>query len=195
VNRLQELLSGSHPDIRVIGEYLDGLDHPRRQREALSLSRGQQRRLFDAAEGFRAITLETIVPPEKDAMEEVPHQGLNTLPTLRRFAKVFVRPDDEGEGELWGYNRNSALLETAVGPGYYVAHDHHVEGEVLVNYLRVPPRRPAGWPEILPNSARLSRFVYHGTQDVLRGVTEHVSIGRAMKAGRWLPAWFVLCRA
>ncbi len=178
----------------AVQDYLDGLSPDRRQREALSLNRRQQRALFDAAQGFRPLTLEDLVPANVPAMEEVPHEGLNTLPAARRFAKVCVRPRDV-QGEVWGYNRNIPILETVVGPGYYVAHDHHVKGELLVNYLRVPPERPAHWPPILPNSARLSRFVYNGTQDVLRGVSEHVTIGRAMKAGRWLPAWFVLCRS
>ncbi len=81
-----------------------------------------------------------------------------------------------------------------MGPGYFVAYPYENEGEVLVDYLRVPPKRPAEWPEILPNSSRLSTFVYNGTQDVLRGVSKHVTIGRAFKGGKPLSAWFVLCR-
>ena len=69
-----------------------------------------------------------------------------------------------------------------------------VEGEVLVDYLRVPPKRPEHWPEILPNSARLSKVVYNGMQDVLRGVSRHVAIGRATKGGKPMSSWFVLCR-
>jgi hypothetical protein len=65
---------------------------------------------------------------------------------------------------------------------------------VLVDYLRVPPERPDHWPPILPNSARLSKVVYNGTQDVLRGVSKHVTIGRATKGGKPMSAWFVLCR-
>ena len=90
-------------------------------------------------------------------------------------------------------NRNSGLIETTVGPGYYVAYDRGAD-EVLVDYLRQPPRHPEGWPEILPNSARLSRFVYNGTQDVLRRVSKHVSIGRAMRNQKWMDAWFILIR-
>ena len=43
-------------------------------------------------------------------------------------------------------------------------------------------------------SARLSRFVYYRTQDVLRGVSRHVTVGRATKGGKPMSAWFVLCR-
>ena len=36
--------------------------------------------------------------------------------------------------------------------------------------------------------------VYGGTQDVLRGVSEHVAVGRAFKGGKPMDNWFVLCR-
>lgn len=197
MTRLTEMLSNDRADIVQIAAYLDGLDAVSRKREALSLRRPHQRRLFDAAKGFRAMTLEDMVPADVPAMREVPHHGRNTLvPPVEFFAKVCVRPDGpEAEaGEIWGYNRGDAWQETLVGPGYYVLHKHSVPGELLVNYLRVPPRKPPYWPEILDNSQRISRFVYNGTQDVLRGVSKHVCIGRAMKAGKYLPAWFVLCR-
>lgn len=65
---------------------------------------------------------------------------------------------------------------------------------MLVDYTRLPTLAPKGWPRILRNEQRLSRFVYNGTQDVLRGVSKHVSIGRAMRNGKDLDNWFVLCR-
>jgi hypothetical protein len=66
---------------------------------------------------------------------------------------------------------------------------------VVVDYTRPLPRRaPPGLPPIVPNHARLSRFVYNGTVDVLRGVSERVTIGRATRGGRPLDNWFVLCR-
>ena len=197
MNRLQELLSTPAVDIATVARYLDEADPDRRLGEARSLGRAQQRHLFDAAAGFRPIGLEDLVPSAVPDDTEVVHEGRNTIPVFTRFAKVFFRPPEhEAPGELWGYNRQeeTPFLETVVGPGYYVAYPHHVEGEVLVDYLRVPPRGLPHWPPVLPNSARLSRFVYHGTQDVLRGVSEHVSIGRAQKRGKWLPAWFVLVR-
>ena len=133
---------------------------------------------------------------DNDPLSEVVFEGRNTLPAFTRFAKVFCRPDEAraaAAGELWGYNRNSGLLETTVGPGFFVAYDQG-EAEVLVDYLRVPPDRPAHWPSILENDKRLSFFVYNGTQDVVRGVSEHVSIGRASRRGKTMNVWFVLCR-
>ena len=49
-------------------------------------------------------------------------------------------------------------------------------------------------PAILPNDARLSRFVFNQTKDLVRGVSKHVSIGRASRGTRQLDNWFVLCR-
>ena len=49
-------------------------------------------------------------------------------------------------------------------------------------------------PDIVPNEARLGRFVYAGMKDYMRRVSEHVSIGRAYKGGKPMNAWFVLCR-
>ena len=68
------------------------------------------------------------------------------------------------------------------------------EGEVWVDYRRVPERHPEGWPEIRSNERGLSRFIYGFMVDTLRGVSEHVSIGSAARNGRGLGSWFVLCR-
>ena len=177
----------------VIEAHLDALGPAERLTEVRSLRREEQSVLFDAARGHRPISLDDVVPRDREPMQEVVHHGKNSLPAFNHFAKVFVRPES-GALELWGYNRTGGFLETIVGPGYFVAYPHTVEGEVLVDYLRLPPRRPETWPNILPNSARLSIVVYNGTQDILRGVSAHVTIGRAMKGGRPMSAWFALCR-
>jgi hypothetical protein len=180
MSTLAELVAGDPIEMRSVTGYLDDLDPAKRAAEVLALGRREQAKLFESAQGHRPTTLEHIVG--------------NTLPFFSHFAKVFVRPDTGPGEELWGYNRSGPFVETVVGPGYFVARPHEAPGELLVDYLRVPPRRPSNWPEIIPNSARLSAFVYKGTQDVLRGVSEHVTIGRAFKKGRPLDAWFVLCR-
>ncbi len=191
---LKDLTSGSAIDLSAITAHLDGLDSAARIAEIHTLGRTSQSALFEAASGYRKMTLEDIVPASVPDNTEVVHHGQNTLPAFSHFAKVMFRPDSGPKGELWGYNRNSAFLETVVGPGYFVALQHVVPGEVLVDYLRLPPRGLPSWPPILPNTARLSRFVYNGTQDILRGVSNHVSIGRATKGGRPMDAWFILCR-
>jgi hypothetical protein len=194
MTRLREMLSSSAVAMEAIRDHLDGLDPQARLTEAMSLRGSHQKRLFDAAAGFRTVTLDHFVSPSREPMSEVVHRGRNTLPMFSHFAKVFARPDDGTPDQLWGYNRNPGFIETTVGPGYFVAHPHDVQGEVLIDYVMQPPRHPDGWPEIIPNSARISRFVYYQTQDVMRGVSSHVTIGRATKKGKNMSAWFVLCR-
>jgi hypothetical protein len=68
-------------------------------------------------------------------------------------------------------------------------------GEVVFDYARLPPAKPDTWPAIRSNDAMRGRFVYGGgMHDVVRGVSDHVSIGRAFRRGKPLANWFVLCR-
>jgi len=181
-------------DARALGAHLDRLAGPERLVACMAMEPHEQADLFDAAHGLRKMTLDDLVPAGVAPMTGVRHDGRNSLAAFTRFAKVFARPDEPGLNELWGYNEGYQTVKTFVGPGYFVCAPHSEPGELLVDYLRLPPRHPAGWPPILPNDARLSRFVFNGTQDVLRGVSRHVSIGRASRGGRWMDNWFVLCR-
>ena len=178
-----------------IAARLDASDQGERLTEIWSLNGAEQARLFEAAKGFLPVTLEALLPTTVPAMTGIPHEGRNSLPLFTHFAKVFYRPADPATAakELWGFNRNGPLITTAVGPGYYVAYLHG-QGEVLVDYTRLPGQAPSGWPAILRNEQRLSRFVYNQTQDVLRGVSKHVTIGRATRKGKDLDNWFILCR-
>ena len=190
------MLSENAPSLPDIEQHLDSLDATSRVEATRSLGRAQLRAFFDTAEGYRSMGLQHLVAADATPMTEVVHYGKNSLGAFSHFAKVFVRPESTatGSSELWGYNRTTSAMETFIGPGYFVAYPYSVDGEVLVDYLRVPPAKPDGWPEILPNSARLSFFVYNKTQDILRSVSEHVSIGRATKGGKNMNAWFILCR-
>ncbi len=172
--------------------HLDGLSSEERVAETLALSGAQQARLFEVVQGFLPLTLDSLVPPGVPPLTGVAHEGKNSLLAFTLFAKVFYRLEETPE-ELGGFNRNPPLVATTVGPGYFVAYPQ-APGEVLVDYLRPPPRAPEGWPPIVRNDERLSRFVYNGTQDLLRGVSTHVSIGRASRGGKWMDNWFVLCR-
>ena len=192
---LRSLLSEGReaPDL---ASYLDGLDARRRLAETTALTGRDQAALFDRVAGALPRGLEDIVPGNVPSLEEVVHHGRNSLPAFTAFAKVFCRPPARAgtAARLWGHNRTSALVMTTVGPGYFVARPAEREGEVLIDYLEVPPEQPPGWPPILRNEQRLSRFVYGGTQDILRAVSRDVSIGRAYRRGRTLDNWFVLCR-
>lgn len=190
---LKDLTEGTL-NLPGITAHLASLDPDTRIREVRELGRKAQANLFDAAAGYRKMTLADVVPASTANDSEVVHHGKNTLPVFSHFAKVMFRPSEGPASELWGYNRNSGLIEGAVGPGYFVTVEHVVPGEILIDYTRLPPRNLNGWPNIIPNSARLSRFVYNGTQDILRGVSDTVSIGRATKGGKPMDAWFILCR-
>lgn len=188
---INRFFRGRQVAIREFSEYLDELSQAERIRQAISLSADQQTALWDAAAGFRPVTIEDIVPADRGPLEQVIHHGKNSLPAFTKFQKRFCRTDEDGSAELWGYNHQ--LMSPLTGPGYFVSVDTG-DGEVLIDYLRLPPRKPAQWPKIVPNSAGLSRFIYNGTQDILRGVSTHVTIGRATRKGKPMDNWFVLCR-
>lgn len=189
-----ELLSASSTTAASLATWLDGLPADRRLAETLSLGARDQARLFELVAGARRFTLDDLAPATTPPLEGVRHEGRNSLLAFTRFAKVFAVPDTEAlrVSERWGFNATSGLVTTTVGPGYFVTVQQG--DEVLVDYTRLPPRPLRGAPPILPNDARLSRFVYNQTKDVVRGVSAHVSIGRAWRGTRQLDNWFVLCR-
>jgi hypothetical protein len=154
----------------------------------------KQAALYEAAKGFLPLTLEHFVPASVGPLTEVIHHGKNSLPAFTHFQKRFCKPKDAAGdgGELWGYNHQD--LQVWTGPGYFVTHTAEEPGEIAIDYTRLPLGKPAGWPDVLPNSSKLGRFVYYGTVDVMRGLSKHVSIGRARRGEHWMDAWFVLCR-
>jgi hypothetical protein len=174
---------------------LDELGHEGRLATIRGWERSHQARLYEAAQGYQPLTLEHFVPASMAPLTEVIHHGKNSLPMFTHFQKRFTRPEGQ-EAVLWGYNHQQNQGFT--GPGYFSVHtnvekDMH-EGEVAIDYRKLPPDKVSAWPEIIPNEARLGRFVYAGMVDVMRGLSKHVSIGRAWKNGGWMDAWFVLCR-
>lgn len=179
--------SGNGVDIGGLAGWLDGLPAAERAAQALSLGARQQARLFEAAAGHRAIGLETLVPGSAGLNQPVHFAGRNSLPAFSRFEKRFLRSDTGPQ--LWGYNEGAA--RRFVGPGYFVARERG--GEVLVDYRVIPAQAPhAAWPEPRPNSAGLSRLVFHELVDTLRGVSRHLHVGRGYRHGQALPAWFLL---
>jgi hypothetical protein len=164
---------------------------PWSRRNALrALSKRNMATLFEASAEADALTLDDVVPVG-DPLVEVIHSGRNSLPLFNDFQKRFCRPDGEGAGDvLWGYNHTNTAVFT--GPGYFLARIE--DKELVVDYGSVPPRKPASWPEILPNSARLGRVVWVGMVDRVRKVSTHVSIGRAWIRGKVTDNYFALCR-
>lgn len=175
-----------------IARHLDALAPEARLAEVAALSGKEQQALFELAKG-RGCTVDRDFTPGKGALVEVIHEGKNSLPVFTRFQKRFARLEG-AEPRTTGYNHQAMAAFT--GPGYFTAREAELDGvkTVVIDYTLLPAERAAGWPEILPNTARLSRFVYNGMQDWMWRVSAHVTIGRARKASGWQPNWFVLCR-
>ena len=177
-------------DVEGLGETLDHMNAAQRLGWIRTLSPKLQKTLFDAAEG-RPMTIADLVPSETSQGEEVICEGYNTLPSFKIFQKRFCRTSDPDK--LSGYNHQ--FWGRATGPGYFTAYDDPERGEVVIDYRLLPKEGNDAWPPIIPNEARLGRFVYSGTVDRLRRVSTHVSIGRAFKDDRKaMSAWFMLCR-
>jgi hypothetical protein len=191
------MISHESVDRKELARVLDEVAEPMRIKSLAELGRRELALLFDAAADNEPLTLDHFVPPGIGPMIEVIHEGKNSLGLFTRFQKRFCRPNRATPApELWGYNEQS--MRPFTGPGYFVAHEpkekHAIAGNVIIDYRQLPADKPEGWPPIMPNSARLSRFIYNGTVDVMRRVSDHVSIGRAMKDNKPMDAWFVLVR-
>jgi hypothetical protein len=178
-----------------IAEFLDRLSHDERVAAIRGTDRVAQRTLYAAVEGHASVRLADMVPPDRGDFQTVRHYGKNTLPAFTHFEKRFCRPAGEpaeAPRALWGFNFQR--LQPLTGPGYYVAYEDVPRREVLVDYTKVPPSAPPGWPAVRRNEGGLSRFVYGFMVDRLRRVSEHVTIGSAARHGREFGSWFLLCR-
>ncbi len=194
-DELKGHLGGGRLDPAVVSALLDALTHSERVEAVRSLSRGEQRRLYRAADGVLPLRLVDLVSPDAPDMAPVRHYGKNTLPAFRVFEKRFCRPeglDPEAPDRLYGFNFQA--LSWATGPGYFVAREANERPEVLIDYHDVPPLAAVGWPAIRGNEEGLSRFVYGFMIDTLRRVSQHVTVGSASRKGKDLGSWFVLCR-
>jgi hypothetical protein len=198
---LRDRIRDDAASIDTIAAYLDGLGPAERLAETRTLGRGDQRRLYQKAERAAPLTLDHFVPAGVAPRTQVIHDGRNTLPlppSLKLFQKRFARPPAGGE-RLFGYNQ-SPFIGT-IGPGFFVAVPTagnaawEARGAVVVDYFQVPDGPvPAAWPEVIPNTKGLQRFVYHRTRDFMRRVSAHVSVGAAYKVEKALDHYFMLCR-
>lgn len=178
-------------DIDRLAEVLDGLGHEGRVHTIRTWTRKRQRAIYEAAKG-RKLDLDFLTPGVGNLVEVI-HEGQNTLPAFTHFQKRFVKLEGE-EFPVGGYNHQSTSAFT--GPGYFVVTpgegDH--EGELAIDYRSIPKHKPEAWPAIKDNTGGLGAIIYGGMVDYLRGVSKHVSIGRAFKGGKPMAAWFALVR-
>jgi hypothetical protein len=197
---LKRLIWDDGVSIEEVAAALDGTTHDSRLAATRGLDRADQRALYRKAKSSPPITLAHFVPADRAPLEPVRHHGKNTLPTpgsLRLFEKRFCRPKSGGE-RLFGYNESP--FRPLIGPGFFVAVSTETNpwterGAVVVDYFQVPdgPVSP-DWPEVVPNTRGLQKYVYNKTRDFMRKVSEHVSIGAAYKVEQALDHYFILVR-
>jgi hypothetical protein len=195
LEKIQDLLRSGSVDLQAVGAEFEAASPRDRVAITEALDGKEQEKLWHAAAGG-PVTIGEMVPRDVGPLRPVIFHGKNSLPAFTRFQKRFCRPATGVErDELWGYNyQPTKWLAPLTGPGYFVAYDSPGLGGVAVDYTRIPTGKPAEWPEIHDNSYRLSRFIYNGTIDYLRRVSEHLLIGRATRDGKEMPNWFLLCR-
>lgn len=187
------------PEVRFdeLAKVLDSLGFEGRLHTVRGWDKSTQARLFEAAAGKHPLSPEHFVPAGTPQGTSVRHHGKNTLPLFTHFEKRFAKL----ENTIVGYNhqdlgvlspaQNAAWIS---GPGYFTVREGDGAGEIAIDYTQLPKQRVDGWPAILPNEARLGRFIYAGMVDHMRGISDTVSIGRAAKGGKMMDAWFVLVR-
>lgn len=182
------MLKAPSLNLTALSTSLDALSHEQRVALLPKFTRRIQRRLYDAAQGH-LVTMEDMVPASYGPLEEVIHEGINTLVGFRFFQKRFCKATTS-ESILLGYNHQD--FSGVTGPGYFEAYVE--QSEFCIDYRKLPTERPTSWPKLIPNEKKLGRFVYAGTVDKMRKVSTHVTIGRAYKGAKALPAWFILIR-
>jgi len=187
----KEMLEKEQITLGELTEYLDKLSNEQRIEESAQLKKKHQIKLWELAVDGKEVDLEYLVPKDAKPLDPYSFAGKNSLPLFTHFKKVFYRTTT---GEVAGYN--DSPVAWLVGWGYMIVEKSSKNPKELgVNYLKVPTEKPEGWPNIKPNSAGLTRFVYGNMIDYLRWVSKDVLIGRAYRAGETeMPNWFVLCR-
>ena len=170
IDELREQLDSTTPDVRVDWVY--------------SLGKSEQKCLFEMARGaLRATDF------HGEEGEVVIHEGRNSLPLFTRFQKRVCLQGERAQG----YNEND--IRWFIGPGHFLVRpSEETEGEMWLDYYWVPDSAPPEFPGACDNKKGFSRFVYAGMIDVMRGVSQHVTIGRAIRGGKETENYFVLCR-
>jgi hypothetical protein len=188
---LRQLLCKTPTDLHAVTDHLDALSSDERVEQVRDIPGKLQALLFAAARDYRLLDFEHFVPPEKPERQFVRHFGKNSLPVFSHFEKRFARPEPQPK-VLWGFNHGP--LMGLIGAGHFVMRTGPERSELHVDYYSIPPERLDEAPTLAANGKGISNLVYGHMIDVLRGVSEHVTIGRAIKHGKETPNYFLLCR-
>jgi hypothetical protein len=187
-------LIDTHLDLPRLSKDLDECGHFARMWSVSRWTREDQAKVFEAAKGFRPVTLEDFVPSSVPPRTEVTHIGKNTLPPpLTHVEKRFFRPAKEGAGDVI-VGRNYNPFEAFSGPGFFVGRLAAEAGEVDLDYTLTPVETLDSFGAIKSNEGGISTFVFAGLVDVMRGISSHVTIGRGKKKGVYIDNWFVIVR-
>ncbi len=193
-------------ELPPITEALRRAGHDERVAWVRSLDGREQHALYALAEG-QAVTVDELVGEEGQVVR---HLGRNGLAGFNLFEKRFSRMGDQ----IVGYNHNefgalSSIAARITGPGHYTAYPSpQREGEVWIDYRRLPTVQHPDFPPLRDNEHGLPGLVFGNMVDVLRKVSTHVFIGDSFKdferpdrpplltrIGSKMPtAPFVLCR-
>jgi hypothetical protein len=165
-----------------ISAHLDALNKEERAADCLSLSRDQQKRLWEIASADPAEAQELV--GERGAV----FAGRNSLRLFSKFEKRFARH----HGALIGYNVHG--LGWLTGPGYFSVTSPRGNW-LLFDYNKVPGDRPDGWPRVSRNDQGFAKPVYGGLLDDAVWVARDVLIGSARRGDFPLDSYFVLARA
>lgn len=189
-----------------ITEALDNATHEERVAWVRSLNGKEQYALFDLARG-NPVKLDELVDGDEVVVR---HYGRNGLALFNLFEKRFVRMGDR----VVGYNHNefgifSGIARMITGPGHYTAYQSTQDpNEVWIDYRMLPTQQHPEFPPLRDNEHGLPGLVFGNMVDILRRVSQHVTIGDAFKnlpredrpplmarIGSLFPtAPFVLCR-
>lgn len=193
---LKELVARPLPEAAEIAAFLDGLELHDRILAVRGLSgTARQAALWHAAVGAPRVATDQMVPPEYPARRPVIFHGKNSLPVFSEFQKICFRPEGPATPSVaWGYNETS--IRQWIGSGYYVLHDTPDAslGGAAFDYTQLPASTLPSWPEVKPNTAGISRFIYGNMLDYMRRVASEVFIGSAVRGGREMNSYFIVVR-
>lgn len=171
-------------DLETLGAALNAAESDARVTWLRSLNKKQQAALFEMAEGTQMTVNEVHGGPGSTTI----HYGKNSLPVFTQFQKRICNHN----GVIQGYNHQSFRWLT--GPGHFRVIPHAVPGELLFDYVWAPESVPEGFPAARSNKGGVSSLVYGDLQDVVRKVSDHIAIGRAIIKGKLTTNYFGLSR-
>lgn len=197
---LMALLDDSGLTYTAMRDHFDALDHEACWAEVERYGKRQLVRMYELAAEAEPISMAHFVPDDVAEGVIINHRGRNSIPlpigALRWFSKPMVKLPQH-PGVLCGFNDTATT--GSIGPGFFICRETKPEnverGAWVVDYLQVPEgEMPAGWPKLKPNEQGIQRFVYGGTQDFMRKVSDRLSIGMPFKGAKSLGMPFVLVR-